>query len=469
MEENYSGLIESADQAISAVQFSDDEAIRFHAVWWLGKYRIKESVALLCECLSNDRGQTALGGYPLRRQAARSLGLLKDKSAIPALVSALDCPDFRLHEAVILSLQSIGCETAIPALISYFGSESMPRKPYEALIETLAHLKAWQARELVEPFLEHDSERVRGAASAYCYMMSGDRSYLDYLLINLGHQNRFIRQSAAFDLSMLGDSSIAKDIVCSRIPNNVKLATLKQIAEREVTDQVADYLSMYHQDKYLHDSIEHLLADAVEGNIQASEGDAQQSSDVQRVISIAEKIDLPGEEFVLSDSDGMFLVDALKSSVLSTKLAAIDCLERVASHSMDFIGQTFEQDDDQDVKAGLVQVMFRIGDARLLPQLDQAIGLEVANHCQGKLRRVATLAIGIIGSKEDDADRLVQIVDKLSWLASQVEDWALRYCAIISLEMIGDARSFSVMNSLGESETEPLVRCRLQRAISTFS
>ena len=86
-----------------------------------------------------------------------------------------------------------------------------------------------------------------------------------------------------------------------------------------------------------------------------------------------------------------------------------------------------------------------------------------------KLRRVATLAIGIIGSKEDDADRLVQIVDKLSWLASQVEDWALRYCAIISLEMIGDARSLSVMNSLGESETEPLVRCRLQRAISTFS
>ena len=80
--------IDNSEAAIAALKNSDDSGIRYYAGWWLGKYRIQEAISLLCECLQDERDITNLGGYPLRRQAARSLGMLMDSQAVPPLIKA---------------------------------------------------------------------------------------------------------------------------------------------------------------------------------------------------------------------------------------------------------------------------------------------------------------------------------------------------------------------------------------------
>ena len=101
-------LINNPEAAVTALKNSEDEGVRYYAAWWLGKNRILKAIPLLCECLKDERDRTTLGGYPLRRQAARSLGTLKDSQAVTPLIEALDCSDLRLQEAVILALKNIG-------------------------------------------------------------------------------------------------------------------------------------------------------------------------------------------------------------------------------------------------------------------------------------------------------------------------------------------------------------------------
>ena len=64
-------LINNPEAAITALKNSEDEGVRYYAAWWLGKNRILDALLLLCECLKDERDLTTLGGYPLRRQAAR--------------------------------------------------------------------------------------------------------------------------------------------------------------------------------------------------------------------------------------------------------------------------------------------------------------------------------------------------------------------------------------------------------------
>ena len=145
--------INNAEAAITALKNSEDEGVRYYAAWWLGKNRILKAVPLLCECLKDEREQTALGGYPLRRQAARSLGMLKDSQAVTALIQALDCSDLRLQEAVVRALKDIGDRTAIPILLKLLNSETKD-KPIEILIEALTAFKVWEVKDQIEPFFK---------------------------------------------------------------------------------------------------------------------------------------------------------------------------------------------------------------------------------------------------------------------------------------------------------------------------
>lgn len=178
--------INSVDAAITALKNSDDSSVRYYAAWWLGKNRILAATSLLCECLKDEEDRTALGGYPLRRQAARSLGMLKEPIAIPPLIEALDCSDSKLQQAVILALKDIGtAKTTV--------------HPRAAIVPAL-----WEVQDKIEPFLRHSSERVKCAAAQYFYTLTLEPHYLEMLFQTLGHENRFVRYAAAFDLSAPG-------------------------------------------------------------------------------------------------------------------------------------------------------------------------------------------------------------------------------------------------------------------------
>jgi len=219
----------SAETAIAALQ-GDDNPIRYYAAWWLGKHQIQEAWTVLCDSLRDDRYRTVLGGYPLRRQAARALAQLKQPEAVPALLEALNCgEDLQFREAVIQALAAIGDRRANLPLLHLLRSGEP--QPYEALIEALGQLRVEEALSEVKPFLQDASERVQCAAARYCYQITQQPEYLERIIKNLNHSNPYLCWAAAFDLGAIGHLDAAQAILQAKLGNSLKLLNLKRILE----------------------------------------------------------------------------------------------------------------------------------------------------------------------------------------------------------------------------------------------
>ncbi|WP_235006647.1 HEAT repeat domain-containing protein [Calothrix rhizosoleniae] len=454
--------IDNSEAAIAALKNSDDSGIRYYAAWWLGKNRIQEAISLLCECLQDERDITNLGGYPLRRQAARSLGMLKDSQAVPPLIKALDCSDPKVQEVVIQALKDIGDIAAVPALINLLNAEKED-KPVEALIEALTAFKVWQVQEQIEPFLQHSSERVKCAAAQYFYALTLEPRYLEMLFQTLGHENRFLRYAAAFDLAALGQVTIAPAIIKAHIPNNIKLATLKRILESLLQDKAEIEVKRQEQENFLFQTIDELLLDAIEGNIPRS-NTVEANREIEKIKELVNQPNANSQQ--VPESPISALIEALKSPYPNVKAAAIKGLVQLAPVSVDTIIQIFETDEDGDLRAGLIQVLIQIGDSRTLSLLEKVIGFEVGDHCQGKIRRVAARGLGKIGRQTGDAEIILQAIATLKGVLSQPDDWALRYSAAASLEEIGNSDAISVLQAASERESDLVVQTRIKRALA---
>lgn len=231
----------SAKDAIASLA-GDDNQIRYYAAWWLGKNQVQEACTALCDALQDERYRTTQGGYPLRRQAARALGDLKNPQAVPALLEALSCTqDLRLREAVVQALAAIGDARAISALLQLLKAGN--EQPYEGLIEALGTLQAWEARPLVEPFLQHFSERVQCAAARYLFLLTQESQYIERIVQNLSHDNIYLRWAAAFDLGAIGHLQAAQAIMEAKVANSLKLLNLKRILEAVLEGEQANEIA----------------------------------------------------------------------------------------------------------------------------------------------------------------------------------------------------------------------------------
>ncbi|MBD2595016.1 HEAT repeat domain-containing protein [Nostoc spongiaeforme FACHB-130] len=219
----------SPESAIAALS-SEDNQIRYYAAWWLGKHQVQAGCVALCEALFDEGYRIPGGGYPLRRQAARALGQLKNPQAVPALVKALECDeDLRLREAAIAALAAIGDKRAVTPLLHLLATSQ--EQPYEALIEALATLQVWSARPQIEDFLQHPSERIQCAAARYMYLLTQQPEYIERIVKNLNHDNMYLRWAAVFDLGAVGHQQAIQAILKAQVPNSLKLLNLKRILE----------------------------------------------------------------------------------------------------------------------------------------------------------------------------------------------------------------------------------------------
>ncbi|WP_026736663.1 HEAT repeat domain-containing protein [Fischerella sp. PCC 9605] len=219
----------SPQAAITALK-GEDNQIRYYAAWWLGKHQVQAGCMALCEALFDELYRIPSGGYPLRRQAARALGQLKNPQAVPALIAALACDDdLHLREAVIQALAAIGDKRAVEPLLNLL--QSSQQQPYEALIEALATLQVWSVRPQIEPFFKHPSERVQCAAARYLYLLTQEPQYIERIVNNLNHDNMYLRWAAIFDLGAVGHRQAVDAILAARVPNSLKLLNLKRILE----------------------------------------------------------------------------------------------------------------------------------------------------------------------------------------------------------------------------------------------
>lgn len=243
----------TVEQAIANIQ-GNDLGLRVYAAWWLGRFRVDEPLAVdvLMDALTDEDDRTKAGGYPLRRNAARALGKLGDRRAVVPLVSCLECSDFYVREAAAQSLETLGDQACIPTLIELLkgnieGTLPAPEQmdlaePYDSILEALGTLGAQEAVDLIQPFLDHDVDRVQYAAARALYQLSVNpkqaAQYGNRLIEALDGDELQLRRAALADLGAIGYLGAADAIAETLAENSLKLIALKGILEKQIEAEV---------------------------------------------------------------------------------------------------------------------------------------------------------------------------------------------------------------------------------------
>lgn len=225
----------SLEQALALLK-GDDAGQRYYAAWYLGYLENPVAVEPLIEALRDGTDRTELGGYPLKRRAAESLGRIGDGRAVPALVEALQCEDIQTRECAAWALGELGDRRSGEGLLAVLASGGS--QPYEAIIEALGDLKIDAAAPLIRPFLQEQPERIRYAAARATYQLTGDTSVISELFAGLNHKDVHLRRAALFDLAATGYLPSAQPIVDSDLTTNIKLIALKKIVDASDTEDL---------------------------------------------------------------------------------------------------------------------------------------------------------------------------------------------------------------------------------------
>ncbi|WP_017317826.1 HEAT repeat domain-containing protein [Mastigocladopsis repens] len=237
------------EQAIANLN-SPDTSLRYYAAWWLGKFRVQspEAVDALIAALEDEADRTELGGYPLRRNAARALGKLGDAKAVPSLIKCLECPDFYVREAAAQSLEMLRDPAAVSVLVQLLdggvaAAVQVPGRPhltqpYEAVIEALGAIGATEAIALIQPFQKHPTPRVQCAAARAMYQLTQDPIYGERLVKMLDSSDLKLRRVVLGDLGAIGYVAAAEAIANATVENSFKLLALKGILEHQLKEEL---------------------------------------------------------------------------------------------------------------------------------------------------------------------------------------------------------------------------------------
>jgi phycocyanobilin lyase subunit alpha len=238
----------TVDQAIENLQ-GEDLGLRMYAAWWLGRFRVDDPTAIdvLIAALNDEDDRTEIGGYPLRRNAARALGKLGDKRAVPALIEALACPDFYVREAAAQALETLGDIAGVATLLQLLRNqlpETLPApeppqlvQPYDAILEALGGLGDRSVIEDVRPFLDHQIPRIQYAAARAMYQLTDEpeaNQYGDRLIQALAGSELQLRRTALADLGAIGYLAAAQPIAETLAENSLKLISLKGLLEKQL-------------------------------------------------------------------------------------------------------------------------------------------------------------------------------------------------------------------------------------------
>lgn len=158
------------------------------------------------------------------------------------------------------------------------------------------------------------------------------------------------------------------------------------------------------------------------------------------------------------------LIDALSHHHPRVPAAAVEGLIQLAPNSVEPLITAFRASPDHGVQAYIVQALAQIGDSRALELLLEVVGVDVANHCQGNVRRVAARGLGKIGSTSKNPHITQRTVEKLTWALLNAEDWALRYAAVVSLKEIASPEALAALQQALTQERDQVVQVRLNTA-----
>lgn len=239
------------EQALTNIRQTEDTGLRYYAAWWLGRMRVKTNAAVsaLIEALQDEADRSPDGGYPLRRNAAKALGKLGNRDAVPALIACLNCADYYVRESAAQALEELGDRQALPALVTLLdgGVEAavqVPGKPhlvqpYNAVLEAIGTLSVGDVARvnLVKPFLTHAVPNVQNAAARALYQMTREASYAERLVTVLQHDQLQLRRAALMDLGAIGYVAAADAIATTLAENSMKLMSLRGVLEAHLASE----------------------------------------------------------------------------------------------------------------------------------------------------------------------------------------------------------------------------------------
>lgn len=159
------------------------------------------------------------------------------------------------------------------------------------------------------------------------------------------------------------------------------------------------------------------------------------------------------------------LIDVLSHHHPSVSAAAVEGLVKLAPDSVEPLITAWDASSDHGTQAYIVQALAQIADSRALELLIEVVGVDVANHCQGNVRRVAARGLGKIGSQANESLVTQQAVEKLIWALLNAEDWALRYAAVVSLQEIATPEARSALQQALTQERDKVVFSRINTAL----
>ncbi|MFQ4145556.1 HEAT repeat domain-containing protein [Chlorogloeopsis sp. ULAP02] len=159
------------------------------------------------------------------------------------------------------------------------------------------------------------------------------------------------------------------------------------------------------------------------------------------------------------------LIQALSHHHPSVSAAAVKVLVKLAPATVEPLISAYYNSRDQGLQAYIIQALAQIGDRTASDLLAEVVGTEVANHCQGNVRRIAARGLGKIGSTTKDAKTIFGVVQKLTWALLTPEDWGLRYAAAVSLQEIATPEAHSALMTAFDREPDQVVRSRIATAL----
>ncbi len=160
-------------------------------------------------------------------------------------------------------------------------------------------------------------------------------------------------------------------------------------------------------------------------------------------------------------------VESLKQHNPQIGAAAVEALIKFAPVTVQPLIDAFYDSTDQSIQVYMVQALALIGNPEAVDLLAEVVGTEVANHCQGNVRRIAARGLGRIASTSNNTEIVHRASEKLIWALFTPQDWGLRYAAAVSLQEIATPRANIALQQALTLEQDKVVLARIATALDS--
>jgi bilin biosynthesis PecF protein len=160
-------------------------------------------------------------------------------------------------------------------------------------------------------------------------------------------------------------------------------------------------------------------------------------------------------------------IESLKPHNPHVSAAAVQMLVDSAPVNVKPLINAFYDSIDQSIQAYIIQALALIGNPEAVDLFTEVVGTEVANHCQGNVRRIAARGLGRIGKASSNPELIHRITQTLIWTLFNPQDWGLRYAAAVSLQEIATPEANTALHQALKQEADKVVQSRISAALSS--